>query len=128
MANVAADTKNDRLFEACRKIWRNIVDKRMYITGGIGATVSGEAFTLDYDLPNDTMYCETCASIGLIFFARQMLKNEADGEYADVMERALYNTVLAGMALDGKHFFYVNPLETVPEKSKKTRERAMSSA
>ncbi len=119
MANVAADTKNDRLFEACRKIWRNIVDKRMYITGGIGATVSGEAFTLDYDLPNDTMYCETCASIGLIFFARQMLKNEADGEYADVMERALYNTVLAGMALDGKHFFYVNPLETVPEKSKK---------
>ena len=91
----------------------------MYITGGIGSTVRGEAFTLDYDLPNDTMYCETCASIGLIFFAKRMLAIEAKGEYADVMERALYNTALAGMALDGKHFFYVNPLEAVPEKSEK---------
>ena len=119
LADVAASTGNRELADVCRRIWRNIVDKRMYITGGIGSTVNGESFTLDYDLPNDTMYCETCASIGLIFFARQMLRIEARGEYGDVMERALYNTALAGMALDGRHFFYVNPLEVVPEKSKK---------
>lgn len=119
MADVAAATGDGKLLSACRKMWRNIVDKRMYITGGIGSTVLGESFTFDYDLPNDTMYCETCASVGLMFFARQMLKNEAKGEYADVMERALYNTVLSGMALDGKHFFYVNPLEADPESSEK---------
>ena len=118
MADVAASMGNEKLAAACKRIWRNIVDKRMYITGGIGSTVNGEAFTLDYDLPNDTMYCETCASIGLIFFAKQMLKLERDAEYADVMERALYNTALSGMALDGKHFFYVNPLEVVPKKGK----------
>lgn len=119
MADVAALTRDERLLVACKRIWRNIVDKRMYITGGIGSTVLGESFTLDYDLPNDTMYCETCASVGLIFFARRLLENEWNGEYGDVMERALYNTALAGMALDGKHFFYVNPLEVVPENSKK---------
>lgn len=119
MAAIAARTGNEAMLAACRRLWRNIVDKRMYITGGIGSTYRGEAFTLDYDLPNDTMYCETCASIGLVFFARQMLLCDSCGEYADVMERALYNTVLAGMALDGKHFFYVNPLETDPRKSQK---------
>ncbi len=117
LADLAKTTDDASLADTCRKIWRNITDKRMYITGGIGSTVIGEAFTLDYDLPNDTMYCETCASIGLIFFARQMLSLESKAEYADVMERALYNTVLSGMALDGKHFFYVNPLEVVPKKS-----------
>ena len=119
MADAAEACGDDRLFKVCRKIWRNIVDKRMYITGGIGSTVIGESFTFDYDLPNDTMYCETCASVGLIFFAYQMLRNEICGEYGDVIERALYNTVLAGMALDGKHFFYVNPLEVHPESSEK---------
>ncbi|MDZ7835683.1 MAG: glycoside hydrolase family 127 protein [Alkalibacterium sp.] len=100
-------------------IWNNVVKKRLYITGGIGSTVHGEAFTFDYDLPNDTMYCETCASIGLMYFARAMMKNKVDVEYADVMERALYNTVISGMALDGKHFFYVNPLEVDPKASRK---------
>lgn len=119
MADLAAETNDARFYQACQNIWRNIVDKRMYITGGIGSTVHGESFTSDYDLPNDTMYCETCASIGLIFFAQRMLENEANGEYADVMERALYNTVLAGMSLDGTHFFYVNPLEINPKKIKK---------
>ena len=114
MADVAASTGDRDMLDACRKIWRNLVDRRMYITGGIGSTVHGEAFTFDHDLPNDTMYCETCASIGLMFFARQMLRSENCGEYADVMERALYNTVLSGTALDGKHFFYVNPLEVDP--------------
>ncbi len=115
MADAAEASKDTQLLNACRKIWRNIVDKRMYVTGGIGSTVIGESFTFDYDLPNDTMYCETCASVGLIFFAYQMLKNEICAEYGDVMERALYNAALAGMALDGKHFFYVNPLEVRPE-------------
>lgn len=119
MADVAALTNDEKLFAACKKIWRNIVDKRMYITGGIGSTVIGESFTFDYDLPNDTMYCETCASVGLVFFAGRMLENELRSEYGDVMERALYNTVLSGMALDGKHFFYVNPLEAIPESSAK---------
>ena len=118
MADVAASTGDQDMLNACRKIWNNIVERRMYITGGIGSTVHGEAFTFDYDLPNDTMYCETCASVGLIFFARQMLRCESAGIYGDVMERALYNTVLSGTALDGKHFFYVNPLEVQPEASR----------
>ena len=118
MADVAAAAGDREMLDACRRIWRNIVDRRMYITGGIGSTVHGEAFTFDYDLPNDTMYCETCASVGLVFFAAQMLRSESIGEYGDVMERALYNTVLAGTALDGKHFFYVNPLEVNPAASR----------
>ena len=119
MADVALTAGNKKLYEACKKIWHNVVDRRMYITGGVGSTVIGESFTFDYDLPNDTMYCETCASVALMFFARNMLLNEAHGEYADIMERALYNTVLDGMALDGRHFFYVNPLEVTPEASAK---------
>ena len=87
----------------------------MYITGGIGATHLGEAFSFPYDLPNDTAYAETCASIGLMFWARRMLEIVPDVKYADIMERALYNGVLSGMALDGKSFFYVNPLEVLPE-------------
>jgi len=117
MADAACETGDENLLLACRRLWKSIVTRRMYITGGIGSTVSGEAFTLDYDLPNDTMYCETCASVGLVFFAYRMLMSEEKGEYGDVMERALYNTVLGGVALDGKHFFYVNPLEVVPGKS-----------
>lgn len=119
MADLAAHTGDETLLEACRKLWSNTVRKQMYITGGIGSTHHGEAFTFDYDLPNDTIYAETCASIGLIFFAHRMLQLEAKSEYADVLERALYNTVIAGMAQDGKHFFYVNPLEVWPEASKR---------
>ncbi len=114
MADLAAETGDKELFNACRTLWNSITTRRMYITGGIGSTVNGEAFTVDYDLPNDTAYAETCASIGLMFFASRMLENEIKGEYADVMERAFYNTVLAGMQLDGKRFFYVNPLEIIP--------------
>ncbi len=114
MADLAALTRDTELFAACRRLWESITGKRMYITGGIGTTVQGEAFTADYDLPPDTAYAETCASVGLMFFAAKMLENEINGEYADIMERAFYNTVLAGMQLDGKRFFYVNPLECVP--------------
>lgn len=114
MADLAAESGDESLREACESLWESITRRRMYVTGGIGSTVIGEAFTVDYDLPNSTVYAETCASIGLIFFARRMLELEPKGEYGDVMERALYNTVLAGMQLDGKRFFYVNPLESVP--------------
>ena len=114
MADYASETEDKELQGACGRLWRNIVDRKMYVTGGIGSTVLGEAFTVDYDLPPDTAYAETCASVGLIFFASRMLENELKGEYADVMERAFYNTVLAGMQLDGKRFFYVNPLEVNP--------------
>ena len=114
MADLAAETGDGELFGACRRLWDSITKRQMYITGGIGSTVHGEAFSVDFDLPPDTAYAETCASIGLMFFASRMLENEVNGEYADVMEQAFYNTVLAGMQLDGKRFFYVNPLEVIP--------------
>ena len=114
MADLAAKTDDAELYEACKNLYHSIVDKRMYITGGIGSTCHGEAFTVDYNLPSDTVYAETCASIGLMFFMSKMLQNEIKSEYADIMELAFYNTVLAGMQIDGKRFFYVNPLEVVP--------------
>jgi DUF1680 family protein len=114
MADVAATTNDDTLKYACKTLWKNITKCQMYVTGAIGSAYEGEAFTKDYHLPNDTVYAETCASIGLIFFARKMLDLEKNSEYADVMERALYNCVLAGMQLDGTRFFYVNPLEVIP--------------
>lgn len=114
MADLASETEDQELLDACKKLFESITDRRMYVTGGIGSTVLGEAFTVDYNLPNDTAYAETCASIGLMFFASRMLEMEADSKYGDVMERAFYNTVLAGMQLDGKKFFYVNPLEVIP--------------
>ncbi len=114
MADLASETDDKELLDACNRLWESIIGKRMYLTGGIGSSCNGEAFTVDYDLPNDTAYCETCASIGLMFFASRMLESDANGKYGDVMERAFYNTVLAGIQLDGKSFFYVNPLECVP--------------
>lgn len=114
MADLASETGDKDLYEACVRLWESITHRQMYITGGIGSTVHGEAFSVDYDLPSDTAYAETCASIGLMFFASRMLENEVKSEYADIMEQAFYNTVLAGMQLDGKRFFYVNPLEVIP--------------
>lgn len=115
MADFARLTKDDSLREACERLWDDIVSTKMYLTGGIGGTHIGEAFSYAYDLPNDTAYAETCASVGMVFFARRMLELEQDSKYADVMERELYNVVLAGMGLEGNRFFYVNPLEVVPE-------------
>ena len=114
VAEVASQTNDKTLVDACKRLWDSVTKRRMYITGGIGSTNQGEAFTVDYDLPSDTAYCETCASIGLIFFASRMLEMEINRKYADVMEKAFYNTVLAGMQEDGKRFFYVNPLEVIP--------------
>lgn len=118
MADLARLRQDEGLLAACRKLWSSIVHKQMYVTGGIGSTPIGEAFTIDYDLPNDTNYSETCASIGLIFFARRMLLLEVSSEYGDIMELALYNTVSSGMSADGKHYFYVNPMEVWPEASR----------
>ncbi len=112
MADVAAETGDASLLAACRRLWESATARRMYVTGGVGSAHAGERFTADYDLPNETAYAETCAAIGLVFFAHRMLQAEADGRYADVMERALYNGVLSGVSLDGKHFFYVNPLSS----------------
>jgi len=114
MADAAVETGDDALFNACRALWDNIQNKKLYIHGGIGSVSKIEGFTGDYDLPNDTIYAETCASIALIFFAKKMLCKEKLSKYADVMERALYNIVLSSMSLDGRSFFYVNPLEANP--------------
>lgn len=119
MADMALKSGDSELKNACQKLWDSIVNTKLYITGGIGATHLGESFSFPYDLPNDTAYSETCAAIGLVFFARRMLCLDPDSKYADIMELALYNTVLAGMALDGKSFFYVNPLEVIPEACEK---------
>ncbi|EAA7383141.1 glycoside hydrolase family 127 protein [Salmonella enterica subsp. houtenae] len=115
VAHLARLSQDEDKRQTCLRLWNNMAQRQLYITGGIGSQSSGEAFSSDYDLPNDTVYAESCASIGLMMFARRMLEMEADSRYADVMERALYNTVLGGMALDGKHFFYVNPLEVHPK-------------
>lgn len=114
MADMARLCGDEALFAACRRLWDSIVKEKLYITGGVGGTHFGEAFSYPFDLPNDAAYSETCAAIALAFFARRMLEIEPVAGYADVMELALYNTVLAGMALDGKSFFYVNPLEVYP--------------
>ncbi len=114
MADVAAETDDAELAKACRRLWDSVTLRRMYVTGGVGSAHAGEAFTFDYDLPNEEAYAETCAAIGLIFFAHRMLHLELDGRYADAMETALYNGALAGVSLDGKRFFYVNPLAAAP--------------
>lgn len=97
---------------ALNRLWGDVVLRNMYITGGIGSTRVGEAFTRDYDLPNADAYCETCASIGMVFWNWRMNLLHGDAKYADVVERSLYNGVLAGINLAGDRFFYVNPLES----------------
>ncbi|WP_100407316.1 glycoside hydrolase family 127 protein [Bacillus solitudinis] len=115
MADLAAETGDPALIDACETLWNNVTRQQMYITAGIGPSEFGEAFSFDYDLPNDTAYTETCASIGLVFWANRMQRLQKKAEYADVIERALYNGTISGMDLDGKKFFYVNPLEVTPE-------------
>ena len=115
MADIAYKTNDKELFDACERLFNNIVTKRMYITGGIGSTSSGEAFTVDYDLPNHIAYAESCAAIGLAFFASRMLKFKADSKYSDIIEKVLYNGFLSSVSLDGQSYFYVNPLEVLTE-------------
>ena len=115
MADLAYEYEDQELLEVCKGLWQNIVSKRMYLTGGIGSSGLLERFTADYDLPNDCNYSETCASIGLALFGKRMAEITRDGSYMDGVERSLYNTLLSGIALDGKSFFYVNPLEVWPD-------------
>lgn len=115
MADLAEEYDNKELLKACAGIWDNTVNGRMYITGGIGSSGFRERFTTDYDLPNRTNYSETCASIGLMMFGQRMASAAGHAKYYDVVEQALYNTVLAGINIEGDRYFYVNPLEIVPE-------------
>jgi hypothetical protein len=112
MADLAGETGDASLMAACERLWQDLTTKRLYVTGGLGPSAKNEGFTSDYDLPNDTAYAETCASIGLVFWARQMLEASGDGRYADVLEHALYNNVLAGVSLEGDRYFYDNVLES----------------
>lgn len=112
MADVAAEKNIPEYIEALKRVWEDVTSRNMYITGGIGGSGSNEGFTEDYDLPNKTAYCETCASIGMVLWNNRMNLLSKDAKYVDVLERALYNGVLSGVNLDGNLFFYVNPLES----------------
>ena len=114
MADVARLTGDEKLKRACETLFDDIVNKKMYITGGIGSSAVGEAFTVPYDLPNLIAYTESCAAIGLAFFANRMLAFGADSKYSDVIERIIYNGFMSSTSLDGKAFFYENPLEIIP--------------
>jgi uncharacterized protein len=108
---------------ACERLWDNMVNKKMYLTGGIGSIAKWEGFGIDYFLPQSTdeggCYAETCASIGVMMVAERMLQLELDGKYADIMELSLYNTVLGGMSQNGKEFLYENHLASCPERPSK---------
>lgn len=114
MADVAWETGDASLAEACDRLWENTTGRKMYITGGIGSSAVHESFSAEFDLPNDTAYAETCAAIGLFLFSSRMVRLHDDARYADVMERCIYNGIISGLSLDGESYFYVNPLEVVP--------------
>ncbi len=112
MADLAAELGDASLKRACETLWKDVTSTRMYVTGGFGPSASNEGFTSDYDLPNDTAYAETCASVAMIFWAQRMLNLDLDGEYADTLERVLYNGALSGLSRDGENYFYDNKLES----------------
>ena len=118
MADVAAMTGDTAYVHAIDTIWENVVRKKLYISGGIGATGAGEAFGANYELPNLTAYNETCASIGNDFWNERLFLLHGDSKYIDVMERTLYNGLISGVSLDGKSFFYQNPLESNGRKAR----------
>lgn len=109
-ADVAAHTGDQDYLKAMRRVWEDVVYRNMYITGGIGSAGSNEGFTVDYDLPNEQAYCETCASVGMVFWNQRMNSLTGHAEYIDVLERSLYNGALDGLSLSGDRFFYGNPL------------------
>ncbi len=113
MADVAALTGDSDYIKAIDRIWDNIVSKKLYITGGIGATSNGEAFGKNYELPNMSAYCETCAAIGNVYVNYRLFLLHGESKYYDVLERSLYNGVISGVSLDGGGFFYPNPLESM---------------
>ena len=115
MADLALELGDPEMARAAETLYNNIVQRRMYITGGIGSSGKLERFTADFDLPNDRMYCESCASIGLMMFAQRMAALTGEARYYDTVELALSNTVLAGISREGDRYFYVNPLEVWPD-------------
>lgn len=112
MADLSGALDDVELRRACEFLWHDLVTRRLYVTGGMGPSATNEGFTVDYDLPNETAYAETCAAVGLVLWAHRMLHLVGDGVYADAMELALYNGALSGIALDGEHYFYDNKLES----------------
>ena len=112
MADVATEFADASLDPALEALWSHLTERNLYITGGFGPSAQNEGLTYDYDLPNQTAYAETCATVALVFWASRMLGRGPDARFADVMERALYNGALSGLALDGETFFYDNPLES----------------
>ena len=112
MADLAFELGDAALKRACEALWRDVTTAQMYVTAGLGPSESNEGFTEPYDLPNETAYAETCASVALAFWAHRMLHLDLDGAYADVMELALYNGALSGLSREGAHYFYANPLES----------------
>lgn len=121
MADLAKETDDSELKSACEKLFKDITEKKMSITGGIGANPVGEQFSYEYDLPNDNAYNETCAAIALVMFADRMMNLSPDVRFGHIIERVLYNGFLSGMSLSGDKFFYVNPLEISPKKHKRIR-------
>lgn len=113
MADVAALTRDTGYVNAIGRIWENTVTRKLYITGGIGATSHGEAFGKNYELPNMSAYCETCAAIGNVYWNYRLFLMHGDSRYYDVLERSLYNGLISGVSLDGGGFFYPNPLESI---------------
>lgn len=119
MADVASLTGDSAYIKAIDKIWENITRKKLYITGGIGSTSHGEAFGANYELPNHTAYCETCAAIGNVYVNHRLFLLHGESKYYDVLERTLYNGLISGMALDGGSFFYPNPLASYGDHERK---------
>lgn len=115
ITDLARETQDQPLLAQSRALWEDVTQRKMYITGAVGSSQHGEAFSVAYDLPNATAYNETCASVALVLWAQRMFETAPDSRYIDVMERALYNNVCAGMSLDGSKYFYVNPLLMIPE-------------
>lgn len=112
MADIATEYGDDTLRVALDRLWDDLTTRNLYITGGLGPSAHNEGFTSDYDLPNESAYAETCAAVGLVFWASRMLGMGPNARYADLMERALYNGSISGLSLDGSLFFYENPLES----------------
>ncbi|MFN8371717.1 MAG: glycoside hydrolase family 127 protein [Anaerolineae bacterium] len=114
VADLALETHDAELLEVSRRLWNDLTQRQMYITGGVGTIHTIEGFTFDYDLPNETTYGETCAAIAVIYWSQRMFALDADSRYFDVIERALYNGMISGVSYEGEHFFQANPLASYP--------------
>ena len=112
MADLAKELDDAGLKRACEVLWDDVMETKMYVTAGLGPSAHNEGFTHDFDLPNQTAYAETCASVALIFWAQRMLHLDLDGKYGDILELAMFNGALSGLSRDGEHYFYANPLES----------------